>query len=713
LLVTQICFAQLEFFNYEQKQKIESEQLTDAVNVNLDSLMLDSIITAYMNSENIPGAATLIIKNNELIWNKNYGYRNLELQLPVEDSTMFLMASISKTIMATAVMQIWENGLIDLEGDINNYLPSGFIVKNPNFPNDTITVKMVMTHTSSLQDNWNILDAVTVCGDSPIRLDTFLVNYFEPGGIYYNINNFYNYHPGLRFNYCNAASCLLALIVENLSGKSFDEYCRDSIFTPLSMNSTSWFLTGMDTAKIATPYLIHNPPIPICHQGFPDYVDGQLRTNKLELSNFLSAYMNGGTFNNNRILDSSTISMMLSDQCGLVHMYGGKQGLIWYSHPTIFETVWGHSGGTYGANTDLFFNPQEKWGFAFFINWASPPNWSTGFRPTAIQIANYAHLYGNIYALKSSVDKSYSIIGQDSVLFQTKFSNIYNHQFTPHLIYVNTDSTQIDSLTLFDDGLHGDFFSNDGIYGGYIPPQQNENFYNIGVSTIDNQTNKYYNTPDRCRFTTAGPVILDSVSVRKQFTLYAVRPFVHNSGSKATIKNASLKLLCDDPWLKSSVQSVAPLPDLAPDSSVGISTWISISYIDSLFPGYFNFKAEILSDNFTYWTDSIRVNVITGVEDEIVMPSAFKLEQNYPNPFNPTTKITFAIPLLGGDERGGLVTLKVYDVLGNEVTTLVNENKPAGSYEVEFDASKLSSGVYFYQLKAGGFLETKKMLLLR
>ncbi len=102
-----------------------------------------------------------------------------------------------------------------------------------------------------------------------------------------------------------------------------------------------------------------------------------------------------------------------------------------------------------------------------------------------------------------------------------------------------------------------------------------------------------------------------------------------------TITNASLKLLCNDPWLKLSVQSVAPLPDLVPDSSVGIPTWISISYIDSLFPGYFNFTAEIRSDNFTYWTDSMRVNVITGVEDEIVMPSASSLSRTIQIPSIP------------------------------------------------------------------------------
>lgn len=97
------------------------------------------------------------------------------------------------------------------------------------------------------------------------------------------------------------------------------------------------------------------------------------------------------------------------------------------------------------------------------------------------------------------------------------------------------------------------------------------------------------------------------------------------------------------------------------------------------------------------------------------IPNQFALEQNYPNPFNPTTKIKYTIPSVGTSLMKFLqfVQLKVYDVIGNEVATLVNEEKPAGSYEVTFDASQLSSGIYFYTLKAGSFIETKKMILMK
>jgi len=110
-----------------------------------------------------------------------------------------------------------------------------------------------------------------------------------------------------------------------------------------------------------------------------------------------------------------------------------------------------------------------------------------------------------------------------------------------------------------------------------------------------------------------------------------------------------------------------------------------------------------------YANRAIIPNFITGLLDgqQIKIPDDFLLSQNYPNPFNPSTVITYQLPVSSG------VTLKVYDVLGNEVATLVDEEKSAGSYEVNFNASILSSGIYFYKLQAGSFSETKKLILLK
>ncbi|HRQ54203.1 MAG TPA: CotH kinase family protein [Ignavibacteriaceae bacterium] len=121
-----------------------------------------------------------------------------------------------------------------------------------------------------------------------------------------------------------------------------------------------------------------------------------------------------------------------------------------------------------------------------------------------------------------------------------------------------------------------------------------------------------------------------------------------------------------------------------------------------------NSLAENWRASGLYGTPGYLNDIYTKVEDEkILIPNEFVLYQNYPNPFNPSTKISWQSPV------GGWQTLKVYDVLGNEVVTLVDEFRNAGSYEIEFNASLLSSGVYFYKLQAGDFVETRKMILVK
>ena len=100
--------------------------------------------------------------------------------------------------------------------------------------------------------------------------------------------------------------------------------------------------------------------------------------------------------------------------------------------------------------------------------------------------------------------------------------------------------------------------------------------------------------------------------------------------------------------------------------------------------------------------------IITGIsQNGDIVPVEYALSQNYPNPFNPTTKVNYALP------KNGFVTLKVYNILGVEVANLVNENKPAGNYSVDFNASELSSGIYFYSINVNGFTDTKRMMLIK
>jgi len=128
----------------------------------------------------------------------------------------------------------------------------------------------------------------------------------------------------------------------------------------------------------------------------------------------------------------------------------------------------------------------------------------------------------------------------------------------------------------------------------------------------------------------------------------------------------------------------------------------SYSFIDrDLISGSYSYRLKQVDFDGTFMYHELAEAI------EIGTIKTFALEQNYPNPFNPATTISYQLP------TEGQVSLKVYDMLGNEVATLVNEMKTAGEYQVDFNAAALSSGIYFYRLQAGNFVETKRMMLMK
>ncbi|HED07539.1 MAG TPA: T9SS type A sorting domain-containing protein [Ignavibacteria bacterium] len=143
-------------------------------------------------------------------------------------------------------------------------------------------------------------------------------------------------------------------------------------------------------------------------------------------------------------------------------------------------------------------------------------------------------------------------------------------------------------------------------------------------------------------------------------------------------------------------------------------TGLDDSYFITISPKYGFIGIQASAVQATYYQSllgctisGITYGILTAINEEKRLSNKFQLLQNYPNPFNPETVIGYQLSLLS------FVTLKVFDVLGREVVTLVNEEKPQGNYTVSFDASKLSSGIYFYTIRAGKFHRTKKMVLLR
>lgn len=334
------------------------------------STSVDNFILNEMNLEKIPGISTLIVKNGEIVWRESYGMADIANNSPVTENTIFMLASISKLFTGTALMQLAEDGMIDLDDPINNYLP--FDIDVPNFPATNITFRMLMTHTASINDNGPVMDTYYSVGDPTISLADLIQRYFDVNGSDYSATgNFTNQQAGTSYFYTNMGTALAGYMVEVVTGMPFDQYCEEHIFQPLAMDDTSWFLAGLDINQVAVPYQWTGSQFQAYDQyGFADYPNGQLRMSILDMANYMVAFLQNGTICGNEILSSSAVNEMLSLQ---VPSLNQTQGLNWYTEEVNLYaggsvTLWGHNGGEDGVSTDMYLNPSNGIGVAVLTN---------------------------------------------------------------------------------------------------------------------------------------------------------------------------------------------------------------------------------------------------------------------------------------------------------------------------------------------------------
>lgn len=325
------------------------------------SSYLDTLIQNIMITHHLPGVSACAVKNGEIIWTGAYGYADISQNIEVTDSTLFMLASVSKTVTGTAFMQLYEDGLITLDDDINNYLP--IQINHPSYPQTIITPRMLLSHVSGIKDNWSILGPLEYHGgDSPIPLSDFIQDYLVPGGIYYNIDNFNSSEPGTVFDYTNVGSALIAYLVEVIAGISFEQYCQENIFSLIDMNETSWFLANLNLSNLAIPYVYNNGNyISYGHYGSPVYPCGFLKTSSFQLAQYLVAIMQKGQINNVRILDSATVELTTSLHYPTI---APGYGLFFQ----IIGELRGHSGGAPGVATRMFYNFSTNVGVIVLLN---------------------------------------------------------------------------------------------------------------------------------------------------------------------------------------------------------------------------------------------------------------------------------------------------------------------------------------------------------
>ncbi len=324
---------------------------------------LDAQITAQMAAQHLSGLAAVLVKGDSIVWRGNYGLANRQAGTPVTDSTIFMLASVSKTVTATALMQLVEQGLLGLDDPVNAHLP--FTVENPAYPDPVITVRQLVTHTASIRDNWNLMPYHN--GDSPIPLGDYLFDYLDPAGDDYDPDdNYGTAAPGTAYAYSNIGIALCGHLVETVTGIPFNTYCHDSIFAPLCMDRTGWFLAEVDAASVAHPYAWDaGTYVDEGLYGYSDYPAGQLRTTALALARFMAMHMDHGRFDGLQVLDTATVALM---QSPVVPAVDPTQGIVLYSFTDVYGTWWGHGGGDLGVTTAMYFDPVADIGLVILTN---------------------------------------------------------------------------------------------------------------------------------------------------------------------------------------------------------------------------------------------------------------------------------------------------------------------------------------------------------
>ncbi|MCH8304252.1 MAG: T9SS type A sorting domain-containing protein [Candidatus Marinimicrobia bacterium] len=279
------------------------------------------------------------------------------------------------------------------------------------------------------------------------------------------------------------------------------------------------------------------------------------------------------------------------------------------------------------------------------------------------------------------------------------------------------DNVPFDILMLFDDGAHYDGEAGDGLFGNAWPvPSAEERHYFVNLQvTIAESVTFSFEMDNVAAFSRIGPVVFETLTfltdtIPNPGDKLLFRLTLRNDGSTTEATAISADISTTDTCVV-SISKIAPTYGDIGSGETSTTTGAYSAQTNESCEGGENilFDISISSEGFNVWEDSFSIQLLPiGITDEGgAIPVEYALGQNYPNPFNPTTTIKYALP------TSGEVLLTVYDLLGKEVARIVNGQQPAGYHEVTWDASSVASGIYFYRLHADGFVQTKKMVLLK
>ena len=272
---------------------------------------LEMKLQSLVDTTKIIGFGVSICTPDSVLFQKGFGYADLKEKRAYTNKTIQNIASVSKTTVGASLMKAQELGLLNLDDPINKHLP--FPINHPFYKKLPITIRHLANHTSTIKDVDNIYEVYGYHfgGDSPLSLERFLQRYLSPAGDWYAPGNFLRKKPGTVYEYSNIGAGLAAYILEQVSKMSFDTFTKKHLFEPLQMTGTGWFLRQIDTSQHSRLYEKKEKLEAVEWYGLATYPDGGLRTSVHDLSRFLQAIMNEGSYPGGQLLDSTSVAEML------------------------------------------------------------------------------------------------------------------------------------------------------------------------------------------------------------------------------------------------------------------------------------------------------------------------------------------------------------------------------------------------------------------
>jgi murein tripeptide amidase MpaA len=307
--------------------------------------------------------------------------------------------------------------------------------------------------------------------------------------------------------------------------------------------------------------------------------------------------------------------------------------------------------------------------------------------------------------------------GIDSINISALISNPDVGDITVQTYIEDASKSYLDTIQLFNDGTHGDLLPGDDIFSYRIISPPIEAIFNLyGFLQSNDGQSHFLSAPNN--FTTIGPVKLENYIYTSEDTIphhgtyVSILPLLKNNGKVAGASNISIQVINLDSCNRVGYFSLPGYGNIAPGEVAEPNHEVYVSFGDDCPDSvYTKIKLDILSGTKAFWSDTITFlmhrDPMGFVRGEEINPLTFKLSQNYPNPFNPRTIINYELPITND------VDVSIYNLLGQKVANLISETKIAGRYQVEWDASGFASGVYYYRIETGEYVDVKKMVLIR